>query len=104
MVEASNTAGGTGAGPSSSGEQPAGTATPGGTGAVGRPPAELDWQTSSFSGGGHGGGECIQVAAEGDTVYLRESDHPEKVVVTTRAKWDAFVKGVQAGEFDSYIE
>ncbi|GAB2583534.1 hypothetical protein GCM10027168_15370 [Streptomyces capparidis] len=67
-------------------------------------PDNLEWHRSTFSGGGDGGGECIELAAEGDFVYLRESDHPEKVVVTTRAKWDAFVLGVQAGEFDHFVE
>jgi hypothetical protein len=36
-------------------------------------------------------------------VYLRTSDKPETVVRTTPAKWDAFVKGVRAGEFDHFV-
>lgn len=37
-------------------------------------------------------------------VYLRETSAPETVVTTTRRKWDAFVLGVQAGEFDHFVE
>lgn len=37
-------------------------------------------------------------------IYLRESDEPDVVAVTTPAKWDAFVKGVKAGEFDHFVE
>lgn len=37
-------------------------------------------------------------------VYIRETGDPENVVTTTRRKWDAFVLGVQAGEFDHFVE
>lgn len=37
-------------------------------------------------------------------VYLRETSAPQTVVTTTRRKWDAFVLGVQAGEFDHFVE
>lgn len=71
-----------------------------------RIPDNLEWRASTFSGGGDGGGESIEVAfdEEEGMVYLRESDHPEKVVITTRVKWDVFVLGVQAGEFDHFVE
>jgi hypothetical protein len=36
-------------------------------------------------------------------VYIRETEQPEVVAVTTPAKWAAFVKGVQAGEFDHFV-
>jgi hypothetical protein len=36
-------------------------------------------------------------------VYIRETEQPEVVAVTTPAKWEAFVKGVQAGEFDHFV-
>ncbi len=36
-------------------------------------------------------------------IYIRETEQPEVVAVTTRAKWDAFVKGVRAGEFDHFV-
>jgi hypothetical protein len=37
-------------------------------------------------------------------IYIRETDQPEVVAVTTPAKWEAFVKGVKAGEFDHFVE
>ncbi|MEU1178010.1 DUF397 domain-containing protein [Streptomyces sp. NPDC005820] len=37
-------------------------------------------------------------------VYLRETSAPDNVVTTNRRKWDAFVLGVQAGEFDHFVE
>lgn len=36
-------------------------------------------------------------------IYIRESEQPEVVAVTTAAKWEAFVKGVKAGEFDHFV-
>ncbi|WP_329174539.1 hypothetical protein [Streptomyces sp. NBC_01477] len=35
-------------------------------------------------------------------VYIRETEQPDVVAVTTTAKWEAFVKGVMAGEFDHF--
>ncbi|MFC5722658.1 DUF397 domain-containing protein [Streptomyces gamaensis] len=49
--------------------------------------------------------EYLEVAFGDDgNVYLRENLKPEEVVVTTNAKWDAFVLGVKAGEFDHFVE
>ncbi|GAA0414422.1 DUF397 domain-containing protein [Streptomyces luteireticuli] len=49
--------------------------------------------------------EYLEVAFDGEgQVYLRENLHPEKVVITTERKWDAFVLGVKAGEFDHFVE
>jgi hypothetical protein len=47
--------------------------------------------------------EWIEIAFGPDgTVYIRETGHPEIVAKTTAEKWDAFVKGVKAGEFDHF--
>lgn len=37
-------------------------------------------------------------------IYIRETEQPDVVAVTTPAKWEAFVKGVKAGEFDHFTE
>ncbi len=37
-------------------------------------------------------------------VHIRVTDNPENIVTTNRRKWDAFVLGVQAGEFDHFVE
>ncbi|GLY18159.1 DUF397 domain-containing protein [Kineosporia sp. NBRC 101677] len=57
------------------------------------------WRKSSHSSGT--GGACVEVAflANGD-VALRESDEPGAVVITSAAKWDAFLAGVRDNEFD----
>jgi hypothetical protein len=61
------------------------------------------WQKSSFSGSGQD--DCLEVTVgEDGLIYIRESDEPDIVAVTTPAKWDAFVKGVKAGEFDHFAE
>lgn len=36
-------------------------------------------------------------------VYIRETEQPDVVAVTTATKWEAFVKGVMAGEFDHFV-
>lgn len=36
-------------------------------------------------------------------IYIRETEQPDVVAVTTPAKWEAFVKGVKAGEFDHFV-
>jgi hypothetical protein len=42
---------------------------------------------------------------DGDTpVFLRETSAPDNVVTTNRRKWEAFVLGVQAGDFDHFVD
>ena len=64
--------------------------------------SETAWLKSSFSTAE--GEQCLEVnVGEDGMIYIRESDHPDIVAVTTPAKWDAFVKGVKAGEFDHFV-
>jgi hypothetical protein len=58
------------------------------------------WRKSSFSGL-H---ECVEVAVlEDGRIGVRNSNDPGAGVITfTRAEIDAFVRGVQAGEFDEF--
>ncbi|MGH4029402.1 DUF397 domain-containing protein [Actinomycetota bacterium Odt1-20B] len=65
----------------------------------------------STSEGDTGPGPRIEITfgkSEGtgddDPVHLRETSAPENLVTTTRKKWDAFVLGVRAGEFDHFVE
>ncbi|MFJ2897938.1 DUF397 domain-containing protein [Streptomyces sp. NPDC087218] len=52
-----------------------------------------------------GAGPWIEIAFGPDgLVLLRETGDPATVVTTTRAKWEAFAKGVVAGEFDHFAE
>jgi len=50
-----------------------------------------------------GPGPWIEIAfGPGDLVYLRETGDPGTVVTTTAQKWEAFTRGVVAGEFDHF--
>ncbi len=61
--------------------------------------SELTWQKSSFSNGS--GGMCLEISAgPGGQILLRESDRPTELIATDKARLGAFLRGVQAGEFD----
>lgn len=63
-------------------------------------PATLAWRKSSFSNGT--GGECVEVAdlPDGGRAVRDTKDHGTGPILWfTSAEWDAFVKGVRAGEF-----
>jgi hypothetical protein len=56
------------------------------------------WRKSSFSTNSP---NCVELAAAGETVLLRDSKNPDQGYFTfTRAEIAAFVAGVKAGEFD----
>lgn len=58
---------------------------------------QLNWRTSSFSGTQ---GNCVEVAFDDDSVYVRDSkDREGPVLRFTHAEWDAFKSGVVEGEF-----
>lgn len=61
---------------------------------------EIQWQKSSFSTGG--GEQCVEIAEHNGEILLRESDDPNTVTTTTRNKFNAFIAGVKAGEFDHF--
>ncbi|MFD7663113.1 DUF397 domain-containing protein [Streptomyces sp. NPDC059788] len=65
------------------------------------PPENLNWQKATDD---EDAPEYIEVAfGEDGRVHLRTNTEPDNVVVTTRTKWDAFVLGVKAGEFDHFV-
>ncbi|MEE1808560.1 DUF397 domain-containing protein [Streptomyces sp. BE133] len=69
-----------------------------------RIPADLTWIRAAPEGE-EGPGPWIEIAfGPDDLVYLRETSDPDNVVTTTTTKWDAFTKGVVAGEFDHFAE
>ena len=56
------------------------------------------WIKSSFSG--PTGGNCVEVAFLADGVAMRNSRDPlGPALVFTRAEWQAFLGGAEAGEF-----
>jgi hypothetical protein len=63
--------------------------------------AEIDWRKSSLSGDGP---QCVKVADCNGAILLRESDTPNAITTTSRARFAAFIAGVKAGEFDHPID
>jgi hypothetical protein len=44
---------------------------------------------------------CVEVREIGDAIAVRDSKDPNgSVLMFDRHEWDAFVRGVRAGEFD----
>jgi hypothetical protein len=56
----------------------------------------MTFKTSSFCNWG----ECVEVSVSEHGVLMRDSKDPEHVLEFTPEEWDAFLKGVKAGEFD----
>ena len=58
------------------------------------------WRKSSFSNGQ--GGACVEtLKLPGGGRAVRHSKDPDgPALIFTPAEWDAFLKGVRAGEFD----
>jgi Domain of unknown function (DUF397) len=55
------------------------------------------WRKSSFSGGNG----CVEVAVVGNRVAVRDTkDRRGPVLLFTADEWQAFLAGVQDGEFD----
>ncbi|MBA6437859.1 DUF397 domain-containing protein [Streptomyces asiaticus] len=58
----------------------------------------VSWRQSSYC---QESASCVNVAAgERETIMLRESEHPEVVLSTTRARLRAFIRAARAGQFD----
>lgn len=57
------------------------------------------WIKSSFSGG-NDGGDCVKVRMDLTEEVILVKDETDDTVAYTQSEWDAFLKGVKAGEFD----
>ena len=55
----------------------------------------LNWQKSSFSGGGPGN-ECVELAAVNGEPLLRESDEPDRILPVTHHGLAALLHHLQA--------
>lgn len=56
----------------------------------------LTWRTSTYSGSN--GGNCMQIAAAGDTVAVRDSKDPHgPVLAFCPREWQRFTSQVKAG-------
>lgn len=64
------------------------------------PLGDVTWFKSSLS---YSNGNCLEVARLPDgQVGVRDSKNPERAVLRfTQAEWQAFLTGVQRGEFNS---
>jgi len=56
--------------------------------------ASLIWQKSTFS---QESGDCVELAAHGGAVLIRESDDPATVVRTTPADLARFLQHIKQG-------
>jgi len=63
------------------------------------------WRTSSYTGGGNGGGQCVEVAALPDgRIAVRDSKCPDGAVLCfTRVEMAVWVNGVKNDEFADLI-
>ncbi|MGV9850895.1 DUF397 domain-containing protein [Streptomyces sp. NPDC003442] len=62
----------------------------------------VDWRQSSYC---QEGASCVNVAAgEHNTILLRESEHPEVILSTTRTRLRTFIRAAKAGQFDRVAE
>ncbi|MFI6849073.1 DUF397 domain-containing protein [Kitasatospora sp. NPDC050467] len=59
-----------------------------------------DWQTASPGGGPE---ESLEVRTADGMVEIRDPDTGNIIVRTTPRKWEAFLLGVKAGEFDHFV-
>ncbi|MGC5365058.1 DUF397 domain-containing protein [Streptomyces sp. DT24] len=63
---------------------------------------EIQWRKSLKSSGADGN-NCLELAAHGDGVLVRESDEPDVIIRTSRARLRAFLEGAKKGEFDDLV-
>lgn len=45
-------------------------------------------------------GQCVEIAALGETVMVRSSIKPDSILKVTRAEWQEFLAGAKEGLFD----
>jgi len=59
--------------------------------------APVNWQKSSFSGGGEGN-DCLELAATGaHSIHLRESDTPTTHITTAPVPLAHLLHGIKSG-------
>ncbi|MBL1113451.1 DUF397 domain-containing protein [Streptomyces sp. 110] len=58
----------------------------------------MSWRQSSYC---QESASCLNVAkGEHNTILLRESEHPEVILSTTRTRLRTFIRAAKAGQFD----
>ncbi|MEV0121430.1 DUF397 domain-containing protein [Streptomyces sp. NPDC050703] len=59
-------------------------------------PNALNWQKSTYSGGGDGD-NCVELAATTTAIHLRESDAPTTALTTGAPQLHALLTALKAG-------
>ncbi|MGW7658145.1 DUF397 domain-containing protein, partial [Streptomyces tendae] len=59
--------------------------------------SQLNWRKSTFS---ENQANCVELAAAGNGIRIRESDEPDAVVRTTPAALGVFIRAIKAGRLD----
>ncbi|WP_413801918.1 DUF397 domain-containing protein [Streptomyces iranensis] len=59
----------------------------------------MTWRKSSFSGPGETN-DCVELAATGGEIRVRESDTPADILTTTPGQLRTFIRAVKAGALD----
>ncbi|MEV0533379.1 DUF397 domain-containing protein [Kitasatospora sp. NPDC050463] len=59
-----------------------------------------DWQKAILGGEA---GDSLEVRTVDDMVEIRDPGTGDIIVRTTPRKWEAFLLGVKAGEFDHFV-
>ncbi|OLT03114.1 hypothetical protein BJF90_26685 [Pseudonocardia sp. CNS-004] len=62
---------------------------------------QIHWIKASRS---YGSGECVELAADGDLIVLRDSKDPHVHLLFTRPELAAFIDGARRGEFDHLVD
>ncbi|WP_432252833.1 DUF397 domain-containing protein [Streptomyces sp. HNM1019] len=62
---------------------------------------QTTWRESSFSE--DQGDNCVELAAAGNGIRIRESDGPDAVVRTTPAALGVFIRTVKTGRLDQVV-
>jgi hypothetical protein len=62
----------------------------------------VDWTGAVWrsAGGTDESGSVVEIAQKDGMYGMRDRRNPGEVLTFTPGEWDAFVKGVHAGEFD----
>lgn len=61
-------------------------------------PNGLPWRRAQRCNGGN----CVEVAASGDAIIVRDSKSPHGPILTYgRSQWETFVEVIKQGAFDS---
>jgi hypothetical protein len=62
--------------------------------------SQLNWRKSTFS---ENQANCVELAAAGNGIRIRESDEPDAVVRTTPAALGGLIRAIKTGRLDRIL-